>query len=383
MPAIIEHLKLSLIWMETYFNVISSTNPQVFPYGFFGRMPPYREYFDKIKASDATRPGLLDFPWPPSTRRHFWTYYLDRSRPGQLSSNQAWKALIPFRGKVPCQASASWLGTNNKLLLEAYYYPFGVTLAITADMRDPRSIKKTVEWAHQVRHSGIFAYRCYGEAKIDRLGDVADETINVLRSNAIGNVASLGGHRMIVPFTLATVVQGKGIISTNKIPNQSSTHRALDALSTWSTTWSKDPLPDFNTRELDIKTSPAGHTVYGSAEGQVVWLPELFKRPDGKIIVSSYHRNLLLASVHTRSLLEFLQQTAQWIQNKQNLTALHRWYAKTAIEILAKLYVGEETTYKTWSTRVQIAAYLPGILQVGQTIFADTSKFTQQPVKNP
>ncbi len=373
----IGQLKLSFVWVETFLNILDAAEPKNYPFGFFGRTPSYRDYYQKISTKSA-RPGNLEFPWPASTRKHFWLYYLEAVgvRPEEMLGNQAWNVLIPFRRRVAGEAKAEWLGPVNKILLESYFYPFGVGLVVTAHLQDQVPLSQAVEWAHKVRHTGKFDFDAGdgNPVQVFSLLDLANVLLGHLKQQALGVEPGLASHRSIEPFTLATVIQGQGVDPQAEIPDQGDIHRTLEGLVSWRATWQADALPPIDQRKLEIKTSPKGHTLYGDQNGQVVWLPGLFSQPSTIPLLASYHRNLLLASVHTQSLSSFLKQTSVLFHGGQNLKAIHRWAAEKAYDLLGGLYSGKDT-YKSFSARAQITPYLADIQAFGAELYFNPGKY--------
>jgi hypothetical protein len=227
-----------------------------------------------------------------------------------------------------------------------------------------------------VRHTGKFDFDAGdgNPVQVFSLVDLADRLLGHLRQQALGGEPGLASYRSIEPFTLATVIQGQGVDSQAEIPDQGEIHRALEGLTSWRATWQADPLPPIDQRKLEIRTSPKGHTLYGDQSGQVAWLPGLFLQPSTIPLLASYHRNLLLASVHTQSLSSFLRQTSVWSHSGQNLKAIHRWAVEKAYDLLGGLYSGKDT-YKSFSARAQIIPYLAAIQAFGAELYFDPAKY--------
>jgi hypothetical protein len=365
MRVVINELKVSFIFVETFFNIHQSPNPAQYPLGFFGRVPSYVQAFNQVKAL-AKPDRSLDFPWPEKSVKHFWFYYLGGKRPDDLSPNQAWNALLPFRERLKWPALSSVL-KGGELLLEAFYYPAGVALAVTAQSPGGQSLSAAVKWALKVRFSEEYDVQFPDQSpQKQTLGQLGDAALKRLRSNVLGAEAPLGSAVKAEPFVLTTVVKGDGVNASKKIAEKSTLHRALESLTTGRQLTAHDPLPTLAERSSpNIKKPLLGHALYGDNLGQAVWFPGWFSQPKtNALVLNGYHRNLVMASVHVEVLAQFLNQTSQWIKSGKGLTGLHHWYAKAACETLGRMYRGEPSTYRSWSVRSQLQPYREAILSV-------------------
>src|SRR5262245_38912270 len=115
-------MRLSLIWTHTYLDLLRDGVPETAPMRFLGRASTFASRFAALPAP-GIKSAQLSVPWPRPSGHYFWTYYLEGKRPGDLTGEQAWKQGVPFRG--PALATLSAATTNERVLVEAFYYPHG------------------------------------------------------------------------------------------------------------------------------------------------------------------------------------------------------------------------------------------------------------------
>ena len=349
----IHDLRLSLIWAETALDFLGDTVPAGAPLAFLGRRLSYAQQFDQALQGQAV-PGDLGLPWREPAGQYFWTYYLEGRTPGSVSGDQAWKMLVPFRGKALAKAKAPWL--SGHLVLEAFFYPHGLALVATAVCRAQLTLKEAVEKAFEVTRSGSFDVEWDGGGGPESLSldAFAGKALAALRQAAWGSGAA-PGVRPVQPFTVVTVVRGSGVNPGAPTPNGGGAHRALEAMTTWRPTWQHDALPDLAEASLTIRRAPPSHVLYGRKRGRAVWFPALFIQADRSLhSLSCYHRNLVLASLQVESLGGLVSETAKQIQAGKALAVTHRECARRAVGILGRLYGGAISTYRTWSPRAHI-----------------------------
>ena len=347
----IHNLRLSFIWVETVLNRLE-------------RRSSYKERFDQVLRSGMGLKGL-HLPWSELGRHFFWSYYLEHGAPGNISGNRAWKELVPFREKVPAAVEVCWL--QGRLVLEAFYYPHGFALVVTAVCCTDLTLEEAVEKAFEVRRTGRFQVKWVrptgrfqvewdeGEApEFLSLDAFADKGLTALRKVALGPGAAPGARRF-TPFTVVTVVRGTGVNPVAPTPNGGEVHRALEAMTTWRPTWRYDVLPNLAEVSLKIRPAPPSHVLYGHTRGRAVWFPGLFIQKDRRLhSLACYHRNLVFTSLQVESLSGLISETAKQIRDGTPLSAAHRECARRAVGILGRLYGGAPSTYRTWSPRAHI-----------------------------
>jgi hypothetical protein len=358
-------LRLSFIWVETVLDLIRDPVPSSAPLAFLGRSDQYIPLFDKTLQSGMGPEGL-QLPWVQQEkgRQFLWSYYLSKPVPGHVSGGQAWKALVPFRGKVPATVEAPWL--PGRVVLEAFFYPHGLAFIATAVCQacPPPTLEEAVENAFEVRRTGRFQVRWDegGASESLPLDVLADKGLAALRKFALGPGAGPGpgaGAGPLTPFTVVTVVRGTSVDRETPAPDGGEVHRALHAMTTWSPYWRGASLPSLDEASLQIKgDAPDNHVLYGRTRGRAVWFPQLFN-PETKgrhRSLSCYHRNLVLVSLHVESLSGLVSETAKHIRDGKMLSVgSHDQCARRAVGILSRLYGGvKNDNYRSWSPRAHI-----------------------------
>lgn len=349
----IHDLRLSFIWVETVLDLVRHAVPSGAPLAFLGRRSSYAQRFEQVLRSPR-EPGGLEPPWRRPAGHFFWTYYLRGRTPGNVSGDQAWKALVPFRGKVPAAVEAPWLGGD--LVPETFLYPHGLALVVTALCRAHLPLEEAVEKAFEVRQTGKFQVE-WDEGRVSQslsLDAFVGKALTTLGKAGFGPGATPDA-RSVTPFTLATVVRGTGVHPNAPVPDGGKAHRALEAITTWRPTWRYDVLPNLAEVSLQIRRAPPSHVLYYGKRGRAVWFPGLFIREARDLhSLACYHRNLVFASLQVESLSGLVSQTAKQIRDMSPLSVTHRECARRAVGILGRLYGGLRSTYRSRSPRAHI-----------------------------
>jgi len=345
-------LRLSFIWVETTLDLLDDAVPTDAPLAFLGRRHSYAKHFDQILLSNASHEGL-QVPWPRPSGDLFWTYYL-KCKPGRVTGLRAWKALVPLRKVLPAEVKAQWL--PGRLLLEAFFYPHGLALIVTAICQTHLTLNNTVDKAFEIRRTGRFQVKWQGRKtseylSLDRL---ADKGLTKLRKAATGKRVSSGGMS-VTPVTVVTVVRGSGVDPAIATPNGREVHRALEAMATWRPTWHYNDLPKLAQACLKIRTAPPSHVLYGQRRGRVIWFPGLFTQQTKRLrSLSCYHRNLVFDLLQVESLSDLVLKTAEQIEEGQKISVTQSECTRRAAGILCRLYRGAFSTYRSWSSRTHI-----------------------------
>jgi hypothetical protein len=239
--------------------------------------------------------------------------------------------------------------------LEGYFYPHGIVLVVTTSYRSILKPQEAVEKAFEVRRTGKFKVAWEGQEISESLSldELASLVLTNLHSVAFGSGVA-PEERSVTPFTVFTVIRGKGVDPSVSPLEGGQVHRMLEAVTTWRPTWQYDALPDLSEASLRTRAAPPSHVLYGRKRGRAVWFPALFIQEPGEIhSLSCYHRNLVLVSLQVESLSGLISATAKQIGEGIALSACHRECARRAAGILGRLY-GGVATYKSWSPRVHI-----------------------------
>ncbi len=349
----IQDLRLSFIWVETILDLLGDSPPANAPFAFLGDRYAYAQQFEQALHNGDGAGGLKP-PWHDQGKQYFWTYYLEGRTPGSLNGTRAWKALVPFRAKVPAAVQAAWL--SPPLYLEAFFYPHGLAFVLSARHRAPLTLARAVDKAFEVRRSGRFTVSWDGGGNPDILSlDVlADQALDALRQMAFGPDAAAGA-RPATPFTIVTVVNGTGVDPDAPTPDGGEVHRVLEAMTEWRPTYRNDVLPPLADARLRTRTAPPSHVLYGRTRGRAVWFPALFVPEAGDLhSLTCYHRNLASVSLQVESLGALLSEIARKIRSAAPLSEGQRECARRAAHILGALYAGNSTTYRSWSPRAHI-----------------------------
>lgn len=349
----INYLRLSFIWVETVVDLIADSVPSDAPLAFLGRPGSYIEIFDRLLPG-GTGPRGLEMPWPTPSGQFFWTYYLEGRTPGYVSGKQAWKALVPFRKKLPIVIEAP--GLPGQSIAEAFFYPHGVALILTVLCRADLSLEEAVEGAFEVRRKGKLRIEWQKDfTDTLTLDSLADRLLTALRRLAIGPTAT-PGHRSITPFSLFTVVRGTGVAPSMPMPHGGEVHRALEAVTTWRPTWRFDALPNLDDVTLPTRTAPPSHVLYAHTRGRAIWFPGSFTQQGRNVhSLTCYHGNLTFASLQVESLGSLIVSTARQIHQETGrvLSPTHLECARRAAGILGRFYGGSPSIYQSFSPRTQ------------------------------
>lgn len=367
----IQDFRISFIWFETQLSLLGNKvlDSSVVPLAFLGRNYTYEHKFgqaakDTLEIQGTTGKIQLMLPWKSPSRQLFWIRYMKGNNAENVTPTLAWNGFVPFRGTVPLQIKAPWL--KGRFFLEAYYYPHGVALVANAYCNDTFTLDKALEMAFQIRRAGRFEVEMQGQApgtvrqlSLDALANMA---MNVLRTQAWGSNMS-HGPSSITPFSIFTVVQGNGVKPKVAITPNGEVHRALEAVTRWSTTYQYDKLTPLRNAKLSIKQSPSSHILYASKKGRAVWFPGNFMLP-GISSLACYHRNLLFTSLQIESLCGLVAESEKQIPGPPPLPSAQRERLHRAVEILDCLYRGDISTYRTCSAPAQIEEMAPEINNV-------------------
>lgn len=361
---LIKKLRLSFIWTTTLTDLFKVDQPLT-PLGFVGNSNSYKQEFTN---------GL---PWLPCTKKHyFWGHYLKDSGKGQgtrppvflqhIKPERAWKQLVPFRSKKNLPSVST---PEGRIVVEAFYYPFGFALAIhVVKYSSSLTVEQVNETAFKIRKDNIFSIQANDECKEtqniyqpDRgqtlcLDEVAELCLNTIRKVNLG-LAEFpeNGIASFDPFTVFTLIQGDGIDPGQSIEN-TDIHRMLEAVTTW-----EDPSPG-NLRQLSEASFPfpathpshQGSLIYHHRRGRAVWFPIPLIAGGKQRTLSCFHRNLFLTSLQVESLSNLMIRACDDSQLNNLLTPpTYEFCARRAAGILGQLY-GRAQTYNSSSAKIQI-----------------------------
>lgn len=356
-PIVIRRARMSFLWAEILPDFLEQRVPDSSPFGFLTRGSAFSPIFQQFLDGSAKQPRL-EVPWLHDRRQQFWMRYLVQGNLGDVRGKQAWEYFIPLRVPdtgIRVQAN----GFKGTIFIDAFYYSFGITAAITLRWEADLLLQDFVEKAWQLSQTGKFSIQ--GDANILSLNALGDRILTTLRQNALGANA-VAGHQSPKPLSVVTIVEGLAPDPTADIKSNSEVLRALEVLTSWPADRTYFTLPEPEKVCLPLKRSaPRGSCLYAEERGRAVWHPAMFRMQSdatpSEVVdqiqrsskMACYHRNLFFASLQTESLGRLMVHTAQQFADgklKIDLTEPHRQQAENAARCLAKLYVGDKG--KTW-----------------------------------
>lgn len=349
----IKQLRLTIIWVETTTDLLGHPGGPNVLSSFLGDCDSYAATFDKVQKGGIAPMGLKA-PWDKPAGQYFWTYYLEKRNLAYLKGDDAWRFLVPFRGRVPVIVTAPWL--KGSFVLESFFYPHGFALVVTVTSQMNQTLDDIVGLAFKVKSNEKLDVQWIAGTKEQLyLNQLADKCMTNIRTSTLGPKTA-PGMPSVEPFTIFTVVDGE----PNAAPVEGDEiHLAMEALTTWYPNWKKLKLQklDQNVKLTLDRVSPDSHVVYARKRGRVVWFPEMFTyKGEKRTSLSCYHRNLVFTSLQVESFCGLASATAKEISagNWPNLHLMHRDCARQAVGILGRMYGGDRNTYRSQSPRFQI-----------------------------
>jgi len=353
----INSVRLSFLWAQVLPSLLEKGAPGDSEFAFLTRGYQYQ---DKFKAALVLDPSASGFqvPWMPERKQQFWMRYLVQGKLNEVGASQAWGTLVPLRTSVDFRLQADWF--NGTSFVDAFYYPFGLALAITFRWEPNQSLEQMVPQAYLFRKNGKFALKP-GLPQDLSLEQVADAILTSLRKRALGEGSS-AGLPLPDPFSILTVIQATGGQPEADVTQDKKIMKFLEVVTNWPAAPQFLQLPppaDVCLRKK--RSAPIGSVLYAQERGRAIWFPALFRgETDGSTLevaeqsrrsskLACYHRNLLFGSLQTEALGRLIYYTAQLFTAGKKpiaLTGFHRTVAKNAAVQLAKLYLGDKNN--TW-----------------------------------
>jgi hypothetical protein len=387
----ITNFRLSLIWVETIPAILAHELPAVAPLACLGQIGDYAKLFESLRSfpqseeskiddlikevfgprpklgsfprSDEKADGFADLslPWPKRTGNHFWKFYFEGRQAGEITGIQAWKKLVPLRKPFHCKHVAT--ASNERAIrvsFETFYGPHGTALVANVYYRgNGKSLIDIATLAHDVRWNHRFSFGDSDKAlSLDSFGEQA---LAKIRQDAFGAVEGFLGHNQ--PFTIASFISGIEIPKNPVIKQGSVGHRSLEALTGWNRHF----------RDLDLSTTPLSDAVvranaaltsdliYARKNARAIWFPRALDpsqtRPNPPSLMSCYHRNLVLATLLTLGMGEFVAWVATQHQLRRTISPINYDRAKRVASLLRMLLEGKkEATYRSMSIARTIEA---------------------------
>ena len=342
----VHDLRVTSLWIESLPDSLDGTSKP--PYAWQADDKAYAEAFEK--AQQGAGDDELAPPWKTPAGQLFWARYLGKEAYGEIKGKEARRLLVPLRRKLPCRVEAAWL--DGYADLEAYYYPHALGLVFSAVSRSELTLQQAKALAYKITQDGPYTLACDPP-----LAGAQDLTVSALAAKAreaFRRDAPPGA--LSRPFTIVTVVRGEGVDSTQPTPEQSEVHRFLHAVTSWPPPEKPVSLQALAKARLASSQQGDSDVLYAGERGRAVWMPWTFGPHEEEIhSLGCYHRNLVLATLETESLLALTKASAAKLATDGQLTGSRYDTSRQAVLALGRLYGGsKDATWSSWSVRRQI-----------------------------
>jgi hypothetical protein len=358
MPRQIAVLKVSTLFFEAFTELLADSPPEGAPMAFMGRASDYARELERARLGK--RRWTLPWPVERASINHFWRHYMDNRLPSQVTGETAWSYLVPLRQTVveplfepPSIPACRWQA-------EAFSYPHGVGLVVTATLDEELALPAMVDRAVDAQRALRFQV-----LRTDASGADGRSVGDVLREAMLGEGAAAGLRSEA--FTVATVIRGSGATASRKVREKGAVHRALEALCSWNPSWDAAPPHPQEEAALPIRSAPAGHVLYASKHGRAVWFPAAFSvGRRRKNTLGCYHRNLVLLSLQVEGLLQLMRLAGEHLRRGELMPARLAGVSRQGAGILGRLYGGAPGTYRSASAPRQVddSGYRPSVERV-------------------
>lgn len=355
MTITVKDARFNFIWFETSLALLAEPAPHA-PHAFLGRAGSYATTFRAARTRSPDAAGLKP-PWPQTGSHKFWWYYLGHDTPlCDVKGSKAWNALVPLRIRIPVTLGAAWFpGT---ISAEGYLYPHGHALVVSARLspKEPLPLRDTVILAQAVRRDKSLDATWNNEAAASaKLDMFAERALTWLRTAGLGEDARRG-TREVDPYSVVTFVRTDGASATEPIAADGEIRRALEATTTWRSSWEVDTLHPLETAVAHIeRRSPAGHVMYVDRRGQAAWFPEKASfSASERHSLGCYDRNQLFGALQVESLGGLMRCIDAAVQRGDQLSQTEEDCARHASGVLGRLLGGHDSVYKSGSIRAHI-----------------------------
>lgn len=335
----VQTLKITALWFE----------PLPLRLDGKGRPAAHQEALARAFRED----GEFTPPWRSDSVSSFWRYYLEQNPPSSVTPWEAWDRLVPLRrgeeirgrNGGPVVDGTAFAGD---LQIESFHYPHGVGLAVSVRIEEDRELADMVDRAREVMKEAIF--RVSWNPRPVSLPAIASHFLDKLA----GRERETSVPDRTDSFTVATIFRGdSGALSDGKPADE--LRLALQGLCTFRRGWRDENLPGRKC-QLRLRTEAGPENLlFGLGRGRAVWFPGAFTSNDSKNrTLGCYHRNLVLASLQTESLIQAAQLAAHMLQTAPPpLSVRLEEVSRRAVQWLGALHSGDDT-YASWSVVAQI-----------------------------
>lgn len=354
-------IQISFVWAETIIGAFEPVPGAQPPLRLLNQRTEFIPFFENAQQQPVAVGGELNLslhpPWRKPTGQRFWQSYLDQEPSGTVNGKRAWRSLVPLRTDLPVAVTAP--SGSTQVQFEAFFYPYGIALlgvtkisgqlswdaALDEAFNVWRGYKFKVEWPSQPQQSMS-------------LQQIAEQSLMKLRNWGWGN-KSAGRRTALDPFTIFSITQGH-VEDAVPVTANSEIHRALEGVTGWRANWKTDTLPTLESARVSAHAAagaaPATDWLYGRKRARALWVPsKLGTTPGGYgLSLECYHHNLSLASLQVESLCGFARETVSRLEDQTELSFYENECARNAAGLLTRLYVGDDSVYRSWSVRSQI-----------------------------
>ncbi len=349
----INEIRLSLIWFAPFKGIIDDAAPMA----FLSSRDDYIELFTKTQNNETS----YSLPWGNGSGAHFWQHYFSQKDLANVSSRVAWQRIAPLC-LTPMLSVERSKESACRISIDDFIYPHGIAVMLTLGLRGVFSLEDAVENLMLYRNDFQFKTHDSSNQIYDlNLNQIADMELSRLWKTVLG-INTPKKMPPAEPFSLTTIIDGEADTTNVIIPENSETHRALEALCRFSVSWKENPLHPLDSNTcIDFKAknyTPACNMIYGLKRARVLWFPEYFVKPDKKkrcTKLGCYHRNLSLASLQTESLINLTTLIYPHIENGSFIPEPSGGFSKKAAGLIGRIYGGvQDETYRSGSLRKQI-----------------------------
>ncbi len=347
--------RTSFIWVETVPAVLAGTVPTGSSGSFLGRYGDYVAAFNACQTGTPAAGGLMP-PWDRPQGNFFWKYYFEGKQAGEVTGVQAWKKIVPFRSDIAC----TMVTTNPevKVALQAFFAPQGIAVVARLNHRgQPKSALDVAKLALAMRHDYRFAVDGSGAPTSGvKLDQAAEQALALTRKRMFGNAEGFPGGNQ--PFSVTTFLAGENV---SAITQGSDEHYLLEAVTGWDQFLKQPELVKLPLAgaQLPVRGADSENMMYARKTGRAVWFPRVFADSSKTPMLSCYHHNLMLASLQTLNLGEFVSWVAAQYDSGAPVAPSVVERAVRAAQLLQMLSAGQSATgrkitYRTTSVVNQI-----------------------------
>lgn len=306
MPETITNARLNILWGEAFFEHLSGPSRALPDQPWLGA--DYRRIFGQLRGGAGNARFAL--PWRDGQRSSFWKAYCEQTPVSQISSEQAFRLLVPLRLTAAGRPTVKVTVGGERLFYDVYGFPHGLvaTLTIQTVGGAQMSVEQWRDRMRELRMGPCLSLDLPGEPPRAglRAQDVLEALVSWHREQYFGSIAAVAQSDR--PFSIATVIQGSGVDPATPLANQPDLQRSLHAVAAWPVAWAAAALPPLSEASLETSSlnSSAGDALYAAGRGRVLWRPLLFTYPTNANhrlhSLSCLAHNLLAASVQAESL---------------------------------------------------------------------------------